>query len=185
MKHEICVRNFTKLCLKDSVMVLNQRNSFNIRSNMANTNIILFHEHMNFCKSLFNNSENLYYLIYFDNEPIAVIDFQSINNKDHSYEPGCYFFDSCKNSIVRTDVMSVTAFIRKKYKLYYPFIKVRKTNLQALLFNTMKMGCKIDREDDNYYYLNTSEPQDKTSLEKMFEETINRMNQKFYITLEY
>lgn len=185
MKHEICVRNFTKLCLKDSIKVLNQRNSFNVRSKMANTNIISFYEHMNFCKALFNNSEKLYFLIYYDKEPIAVIDFQSINNKNHSYEPGCYFFDSCNNSIVRTDIMSVTAFIRKKYKLYYPFIKVRKTNLQALLFNTMKMGCVIDSEDNNYYYLKTSEPQDIAFLENMFDEAINKMNQKFHVTLEY
>lgn len=185
MKHKICVRNFTKLCLKDSIRVLNQRNSLNIRSKMANTNIILFNEHMNFCKNLYNNSEKLYFLIYFDKEPIAVIDFQSINNINHSYEPGCYFFDSCNNSIDRTNIMSVTAFVRKKYKLYYPFIKVRKTNLQALLFNTMKMGCEIDCEDDNYYYLKTSEPQEIRSLENMLDETINRMNQEFYITLEY
>ena len=49
----------------------------------------------------------------------------------------------------------------------------------------MKMGCEIDCEDDNYYYLKTSEPQEIRSLENMLDETINRMNQEFYITLEY
>ena len=84
----------------------------------------------------------------------GVADFQNINYENHTYEPGIYFVND--NSIIRSHITVALLQVRLHYRLYNPVIRVRKDNLQALIFNTMKMGAKVEREDDEFYYLSGS-----------------------------
>src|SRR5574344_351431 len=159
-KPVLTFRNFTKLPQKDLLYILEKRNSPDIRNKMTNTTIISRENHLSFCKSLRNNPTKLYFAVYLNNAIIGVIDFQNINYDKHTYEPGSYFFDS--PSIVRSHAVSASGFVRLEKKLYYPQIVVKKDNIQALLFNTMKMGAQIESEDENYYYLKSSVLDEKT-----------------------
>lgn len=178
-KREIRFVNFTNLCEDDLLYILSQRNSPKIRSAMTNQQIITKEEHLQFCRALPSDESKLYFLILVDGIKCGVLDYQNIDIEKHTYEPGCYFFDECDLKL-RTSILYASVFIRIKFKLFFPTIRVRKENTQALIFNTMKMGCTIYREDDEFYYLkNPSEPSSENELIQAFESGFE-ITQKYF-----
>lgn len=182
-KKIIKFKNFIHLDESELLFVLEKRNSDEIRNKMTNTDIISVEDHLKFCNSLKNDSTRLYYLIYLDDEPVGVADFQDINNENHTYEPGMYFFSEQSNQ--RTYITYALGYIRCMYKLYYPFIRVRKDNPQALFFNTMKMGAKLEREDEDFYYLSEEKIPEK-DFETVIRNSpsIQNLNEKYEVVIE-
>ena len=146
--------NFTHLGKSDLIRILEKRNSDEIRSKMVNRAPIPLESHLKFCEHLKKDNSKLYFAIYVDSVLAGVADFQNINYENHTYEPGIYFVND--NSIIRSHITVALLQVRLHYRLYNPVIRVRKDNLQALIFNTMKMGAKVEREDDEFYYLSGS-----------------------------
>ena len=69
-------RYLTEDCLQE---ILNLRNSDRVRMNMANKDKICFEEHLNFCRSLFDRKDLLYFAVYVNDSLEGVIDFKSID----------------------------------------------------------------------------------------------------------
>jgi|GEM_PF-1370235 hypothetical protein len=172
-KHQIKFVNFTRLPEAVLEMILEQRNRVEIRKHMVNSEIISLKDHLSFCESLKTDKTKLYFLICFDRQPVGVVDYVAINSSDHSYEPGIYFFAGPER--IHTDIDAAALKILLHYELYHPKIKVKKENTKALLYNLMKLGLEITREDDEYvymtsHYLNPSSPSFKNiplKLEKL------------------
>lgn len=171
MKTNLSFINFNYL--SDSVLleILEHRNAKEIREQMRNTEIISKDEHLNFCKSLHNNNKLFYYAVFHDDKLIGVIDGIILDEVSRTFMPGCYFFD--ESSIVRTHACVASAYIWDKKNLLYSKIIVRKNNIKALIFNILKLGYKIDGEDDEYYHLsiklNKNENSTNTKLKKISE----------------
>lgn len=151
-KQKIKYINFYKLSDEELKIILNERNSQRIREKMLNQNIISEDEHLSFCRSLENDKSKIYAEILLDDNFIGVVDAQSIDFSSGTYEPGSYFKENISEMVIRSALTGFCLFFLKN-KLFYPHIRVRKDNLQALLFNTMKCEATIVSEDENVYYL--------------------------------
>lgn len=149
--------NFTKLDSNVLKEILVHRNSDRIRKNMVSTELISEESHLNFCHNLKKDKNNLYFLVRDEQELIGVVDFKNIDHIRHTYEPGGYCISHNSDfPNLWGYVLSASTFICLKFKLYFPKILVKKDNHQALLFNTMKMGCILTDEDNEYYYLSNN-----------------------------
>lgn len=175
--------NFTRLSEEDLLYILDKRNDPNIRQLMVNQEIISRRDHLSFCEKLKKSSDKLYFLMKYNEEKVGVFNFTSIDFDVHTYEPGCYFFDeSVPNN--RTDIVCGVSYIRKKFKLYYPTIRVKKDNYQAVIFNVMKMNCEIIKEDSVFYYLKPAEePENVEELVASFDKGLDFLKQ--YYNFEY
>lgn len=83
-------KDFTKLDEKEVRMVLEWRNSPQVRKWMYNQEIISFEDHSNFVKSLSSREDKLYWLVYKDDEPVGVYDITNINREQDQAENGLY-----------------------------------------------------------------------------------------------
>lgn len=70
--------NFINLELAQKEMILEWRNSIEIRKWMYNDEIIGLQPHLNFIESLKTREDKLYFLVLDEDEPIGVIDFNDI-----------------------------------------------------------------------------------------------------------
>ncbi len=146
--------NFTKLGETELMEILSARNETSIRGKMINDQVIAPEEHLRFCASLRERQDCLYLRVGLDERFIGVVDFQDINDQDHSYEPGGYcVLPPGSDDDIWKYVCAASTFVCLERKLYFPRIRVRKDNFQALIFNTMKLGCKLVSEDSLYYHL--------------------------------
>lgn len=82
--------NFTQLSLKDKKMVLEWRNSAEIRQWMLEQRPISLTEHLAYIEQLKEQKERLYFLVREDEEAVGVIDFTAIDYKNKSAEIGLY-----------------------------------------------------------------------------------------------
>jgi len=82
--------NFTRLSLEDKKMVLEWRNSAEIRQWMFEKDHISLTKHLTYIEHLKERKERLYFLVREDEEAIGVIDFTAIDYKDKSAEIGLY-----------------------------------------------------------------------------------------------
>ncbi len=156
--------NFTNLNSSELLEILEKRNSKEIRSKMVNDKIISEREHLSFCNSLKNDNSKLYFKVLLDDVFVGVMDFNNIDYSNHTYEPGSYFF--CENNReIATHAASAICYLNLKLKLYHPIIYVKKSNIKAIIFNSMKLKNRIVREDDEYLYFTN----DFTNLEKRTE----------------
>ncbi len=164
MKTNLSFINFNYL--SDSVLleILEHRNAKEIREQMRNTEIISKEEHFNFCKSLHNNNKLFYYAVFHDDKLIGVIDCVLLDEVSRTFMPGCYFFD--ESSIVRTHACIASEYIWNKKNLLHPKLIVRKNNIKALMFETLKLGYEIDGEDNEYYHLSTKIDNNSESANK-------------------
>lgn len=151
VKHQIKFVNFTRLHDAVLEMILIQRNRPEIRKHMVHSEIISLKEHLDFCASLKTDRTKLYFLICYDGQPVGVVDYVSIDSVSHSYEPGIYFFAGPER--IHADIDAAALQILLRYELFYPKIKVKKGNTKALLYNVMKLGLEITKEDDEYVYM--------------------------------
>lgn len=182
-KQELKFTNFTKLNQEQLLFILSKRNSDEIRFNMTNTDIISEESHLKFCANLKNDDTKIYLAVFLDSKIIGVIDFQNIDREAHTYEPGSYFFDA--PSILRSHAVIASNYVCLINRLYYPNITVKKTNCQALIFNTMKMGCELVSEDDEYYYLTSKivDGNDPKAIEKL-KNDIESLKDKYDIVFD-
>jgi UDP-4-amino-4,6-dideoxy-N-acetyl-beta-L-altrosamine N-acetyltransferase len=73
--------NFIDLNLSQKEIILNWRNSNDIRIWMYNNEPIELDSHLGFIESLKNRRDRLYFLVLQNQEPIGVIDFNDITDK--------------------------------------------------------------------------------------------------------
>lgn len=83
-------RNFVQLGIEEKTMILNWRNSNEIRQWMSNTNIIMLEDHLKYIDSLNNRNDRFYWLVYKENEPIGVVDMMNIDYETATAETGYY-----------------------------------------------------------------------------------------------
>lgn len=164
-------RYLTEDCLQE---ILNLRNSDRVRMNMANKDKICLEEHLNFCRSLFERKDLLYFAVYVNDSLEGVIDFKSIDFILKKYESGSYFIERSQYNI--SYYANLAGFlIAKSLGLTKVSCYVNKENLAAMLLNTCKLKYKIIFEDPVYYYLekdlsdeSVSNNKVRTTLEKKF-----------------
>lgn len=146
--------SFSKLDRSDLEMICEWRNRPEIRAEMFNTERISLDDHLEFCRGLANRSDCYYFLIRLCDKPCGVIDITGI--KGRSCEGGCYFVDG--PDYLKTDANLAIYMVYKQLHLEAPRVSVKKTNLKALFFNTMKLGLSVIDEDTEYYYLCCENP---------------------------
>ena len=86
---------------------------------------------------------------------------------------------------MRTHANLAGLFICIEKKLYIPKNIVKKDNIQAALFNTMKLGMRIEGEDDEYYHLTASshELNSKASKER-YTKVMNKLYERYDLSFE-
>ncbi len=166
MKATLSFINFNHLSEDVLLEILKHRNAEEIRKQMRNTEIISKDEHLNFCKSLHNNDKLFYYAVFHDDKLIGVIDCVLLDEVSRTFMPGCYFFD--ESSIVRTHACIAARYIWEQKNLLHSKLIVRKNNAKALIFDTLKLGYKIDGEDNEYYHLSAKLNNNGDSVNKKF-----------------
>lgn len=85
------LKNFIDLTEGEKTLVWRERNKESIRSKMYNSDVIPLDSHLNWISSLKEKSNRKYFLVYFDERPVGVIDFTDIT--DDSCEIGDYVFE--------------------------------------------------------------------------------------------
>ena len=173
MRDKLAFVNFTHLSQDLLLEILSHRNAPEIRSQMRNSDPISAEDHLRFCAGLKHSKSKFYFAVFLNDILIGVLDYRLLDAKDRIYESGAYFFD--KPSIVRVHAVLAAARVCVHYDLRLCKIAVKKDNIQALLFNTMKLGFEIETEDNDYYYLqqpelNLSSPQCRAKYERTMSE---------------
>ncbi len=156
MKQSLLFVNFINISKDIALQILEHRNAPEIREQMINSKSISLEDHLNFLEKLKHSKNLFYYAIFFNEKLIGVIDYVLLDEHARTYSPGYYFFD--EPSIVRTHAVLAASYILQQRELLHPQVVIKKSNLQSLLFNTMKCGMKIEREDEEYYYLCEEHP---------------------------
>lgn len=156
---DVCVKDFNNLSDIERKKICTERNKERIRSKMYNTDVISFEDHLKWLESLKNRNDCKYYLVIFDEIPIAVINY--VNIKNGTCELGSYIFDQYLNSgyglpmgVIHIDL----AF--NKLKLNKIHCSVLEDNKNAYNMNVKIFGYK---KDDNY-----SSVQEKNGCLKKF-----------------
>lgn len=147
MLHLLQLIDFRLLNDNDLTEILTLRNSEYIRLKMDHTERIALGDHLRFCHSLIDRTDALYLKVCFDGLFEGVVDFQHIKHADCSYESGCYFREGSNAAYFA----NLAAFeIAMQQGLKEAKCHVKKSNAQAILFNTMKLGYALcDESDDN------------------------------------
>lgn len=160
--------NFTKLDKTELLKILEMRNLDSIRQKMTNSEKISVDHHLSFCEKLKGNKTNLYMQVLLNDKFVGVMDLQNMDFVKQTYEPGCYFVCNDRPDFI-VHASAAISYVCLKLKVYYPNIFIKKDNLQALMFNTMKLKNRIVREDDDYYFLtNDCTNIKKRSLEEIY-----------------
>ena len=184
MKNTIEFKNFKYLTEKECELVYFQRNRPEIRQYMVNSESFSYSDHKRFLEKLKIDDSSLYYLVNFNDLSVAVFCYTDIIKSEHTYETGCYFFN--EDPSIRYDITLSSVEVQLKHGLYYPKIRVKKNNKQALIFNIMKMDCQIISEDSEFYYLkrNTDlDPFDRVSMSKA-KKMLESISEKYYIIIK-
>lgn len=177
MKTSLSFINFNYLSEEVLLAILDHRNAKEIREQMRNTEIISKEEHLNFCKKLHNNNKLFYYAVFHEDKLIGVSDCIILDEVSRTFMSGCYFFDN--SSIVRTHACIAARYIWEKKNLLHHKVIVRKNNIKALIFDTLKLGYKIDSEDNEYYYLSTKNNQSEGTASEKFRKLSKLYNLHF------
>ena len=119
---------------------------------MANKEMISPEDHLNYCRSLQNKHDLLYFAVYVNGILEGVLDFKSIDHILKKYESGSYFIEKSQFNI--SYYANLAGFlIAKSLGLMKVSCYVYKDNLAAMLLNTCKLKYKITSEDAACYYL--------------------------------
>lgn len=183
MKESLSFVNFNYLTEDVLLEILEHRNATEIRMQMRNTEIISREDHLRFCKSLKDSNTRFYYAIYHNDKLIGVIDYNLLDEVKRTYESGSYFFDD--PSVVRTHANLAGIYICIEKRLYIPKNIVKKNNIQAVLFNTMKLGMSIDSEDDEYYHLSApSHELNSKESEEHYTQVMNKLYERYDLSFK-
>ena len=165
MLPKLSIVDFSYLDKTQLLEILALRNSDYVRDKMASSDEILEDSHLSFCESLKQRKDVLFCGVYLEDKLVGVIDLKEIDFNSKSYESGCYF---CKNSKNLTYFSNLAAFIiAKEIGLTKATCYVKKDNIQAVLFNTMKLRYKTTKETDEYYFFEKDLATPKTSFDNL------------------
>lgn len=148
----IKLKNFTELNSQEIKLIFKWRNDIYI-SQFMKTKYIDFEEHLRFIKSLHQDSNKKYFLVFQDEQIIGVIDFVNITTK--SCEFGLY---------AKPDLKGVGQILMDEIKRYaFENLKVQK--LKACVFKQnqralnlyLKNNFYIYDEDEEMFYLELRE----------------------------
>lgn len=120
----ITLHNFTDLSLTDKKMVLEWRNNPNIRKWMFTQDPITLNDHLTYIDSLKQKDDRLYFLVKKGTQPVGVIDFTNIDQKNKSTEFGIYANPALRQ--VGKLLMDTT--------IHYAFNKLKSDTLIAKVF---------------------------------------------------
>ena len=147
MLHLLQLVDFRLLNDNELTEILTLRNSEYIRLKMDHIEQIDLSVHLKFCHSLITREDVLYLRASLDGPFEGVVDYQHINRDDGSYESGCYFRKGSKTAYLA----NLAAFeIAMQQGFKEARCHVKKSNVPAVLFNTMKLGYVQSDESDNY-----------------------------------
>lgn len=91
------LKNFVNISDFEKKLVWKERNKESIRLKMYNSDIIPFNNHIDWVNSLKNRNDCKYFLVYFDEIPMAVLNYVNIS-KGSSCELGSYIFEEYLNT---------------------------------------------------------------------------------------
>lgn len=91
----LMLKNFVDLTKEEIHLVWKERNKESIRSQMYNTDIIPLESHSSYVASLKDRTDCKYFLVFFDDKAVGVIDFIGI--AEDSCEIGDYVFEEFLN----------------------------------------------------------------------------------------
>lgn len=165
MLPKLSIVDFSYLDKTQILEILSLRNSDYVREKMASSDVILEDTHFLFCENLKQRNDALFCGVYLENKLVGVIDLKAIDLNTKTYESGCYF---CKDSKNITYFANLAAFIiAKEIGLTKANCYVKKDNIQAVLFNTMKLRYKTTKETDEFYYFEKDLDTPKNSIENL------------------
>ena len=154
MLPKLSIIDFSYLDKKQLLEILALRNSDYVREKMASSD-----------ESLKQRKDVLFCGVYLENKLVGVIDLKEIDLNSKSYESGCYF---CKDSKNITYFANLAAFIiANEIGLTKATCYVKKDNIQAVLFNTMKLRYKTTKETDVFYYFEKDLATPKNSIDNL------------------
>lgn len=142
--------NFTKLTKEELLQILEWRNSDNIRQEMTHQEVISQDEHLKFCKKLKKRTDCVMCRIDWNNEPYGVITVSKLNNFKHSAEIGTYFIKHDLN--IPAICMVYAGYLYQRLNLKEINFYTKKSNVKAIMFNLLKQGGKIVKEDEDYVF---------------------------------
>ena len=163
MLPKLSIVDFSYLDKTQLLEILSLRNSDYVREKMSSSDVILEDTHFLFCENLKQRNDALFCGVYLENKLVGVIDLKAIDLNTKTYESGCYF---CKDSKNITYFANLAAFIiAKEIGLTKANCYVKKDNIQAVLFNTMKLRYKTTKETDEFYFFEKNLATPKTSVD--------------------
>ncbi len=149
-KDKIIFVNFTKLNCQELEMIYKWRTSDSISKYMETSADFTLDSHLKFCESLKQCEDKRYYLVKLNDVPFGVFDFVKIDLEKKNAEVGIYTIEEYRKF---TPLISYyQLFIGLKLGLKSTNFYVKKDNIKAVLYNTVKLKHKIKSEDEQNYY---------------------------------
>lgn len=164
----LTLKNFVNLTEDEKKLVWAERNKESIRSKMYNTDIIPLENHLSWIESLKNKLDCKYFLVYFDETPVGVIDFTGISEDsceigDYVFEEYLdlgygilfetvilkYAFETLNIKEVRCAVLETNANVYKTHIKYFGFTpderysSNKKTETEELHFNGLSLTKEV------------------------------------------
>lgn len=168
----IYFKNFTSLSEAEIKLVWEMRNKEVIRSKMYNQDVIPLENHIAWVKKLSNRIDCKYFLVYFDEDPVGVVDFIDIT--ENSCELGSYLFEQYLGSGygIILEKLCLT-YIFEKLGLEFLNIAVLESNKSVYKDHMKYFGFvkddKLDLVKDNNKFLGFSLAKNQwVSLDKTF-----------------
>ena len=146
----ITFKNFGLLDENELRLVYQWRNLDYIRENMDNPNVFSYDSHIRFCQRKKKKKDKIYFLVYVNNNPCAVLDFVNINERDHSAESGFYIIR--EHNEYAYPISRCANSLCNHFGLIVIRTHVLKFNTKAILYNLMKLKGNLVKEDDKAVY---------------------------------
>lgn len=143
--------NYTEMTLDESRKVWRVRNLPEIRKCMTQPEAFTFEAHQRFVESLRDNTTKLYYGIFLGENLVGSYDFVGIKDGE-SAEHGLYINPSFNGKGYGTIIESVMDGYIRERGVHRILAEVLKNNPQSYHYH-LKVGYKLYREDEKYYYL--------------------------------
>lgn len=148
---DLRIVNYTEMSLDESRKVWEVRNLPEIRKCMTQPEAFPFESHQRFVESLKGNPSKLYYAIFLGDDLVGSYDFNGIQDGD-SAEHGLYINPMYNGKGYGTIIESVMDSYIRERGVHRILAEVLRNNPQSYHYH-LKVGYKVYREDEKYYYL--------------------------------
>lgn len=148
---DLRIVNYTDMTLDESRKVWEVRNLPEIRKCMTQPEAFPFESHQRFVESLKDNPTKLYYAIFLGEDLVGSYDFIGIKDGE-SAEHGLYINPAFNGKGYGTIIESVMDSYIRERGVHRILAEVLKNNPQSYHYH-QKVGYKVYREDEKYYYL--------------------------------